>query len=299
MNRDVELKHDTFIFLIMADESNQKLVSSCISNLSIVVHFINTFDAKDSLRFNQPSLVIMDSEFSIDEELINELKQCQIPYIFVTSFQQPNEHITLWDLDAADILVKPLSSIELLNKVRVHLNYTQRLNELKLMSCIDGLTGAFNRSHFDNDIANLLHQQKKSKLPLSLMMLDLDHFKEFNDTYGHLQGDNALKLCVQIINKCIKRPYDAVYRYGGEEFIIALPGARFNIAQQIAKQITQALYSANIPHKVSPFKLLTASIGGVTLGTSNRTLDAKELLMLADQALYQAKRTGRNTVCWA
>jgi len=169
-------------------------------------------------------------------------------------------------------------------------------NKLEVLAHIDSLTEVFNRRHFDD----LLHQEwgrlKREKGELSLILCDVDYFKNYNDTYGHLKGDQCLRLIAQTINSTIHRPSDMVARYGGDEFVLLLPNTALDGAQHLAEEILNRICQLQIRHEESPLAdYVTITIGAGT-GFPNEDLPEDKFIWLADKALYEAKRRGRNCV---
>jgi diguanylate cyclase (GGDEF)-like protein len=165
---------------------------------------------------------------------------------------------------------------------------------LQRLANIDSLTQIANRRCFDEVLFQEWKRLQREKLPLSLILCDIDFFKNYNDTYGHPAGDDCLKQVAKILDQAINRPADLVARYGGEEFVLILPNTdtegAMRIAEKISFQITDATI-ANIGSQVSQY--LTLSLGIATLIPSHKT-SPEFLISKADQALYQAKQAGRN-----
>ena len=175
-------------------------------------------------------------------------------------------------------------------------NLTQSRDTLKSLSTLDELTGIANRRAFDEHIAKVWRQCRRSKTPLSVVMSDIDFFKQYNDHYGHLEGDRCLKRIAEVIATETKRPFDLAARYGGEEFICVLPGATLDSAEHIANTILSRVQDLAIPHKDSTVApVVTLSLGvAATIPCEDTT--AQQLVGRADKALYSAKQTSRNTV---
>lgn len=168
--------------------------------------------------------------------------------------------------------------------------------ELENLTHIDGLTNIFNRRYFDEIIEKEIERGKRSNKPLSLLMCDVDSFKNYNDTYGHVAGDNCLIKVATILNDFFSRAADFVARYGGEEFVVILPSIESKIALDLANKLIIEIQNYNLPHKSSTVsKVVTISMGLVTK-QPGESINSTLLIEKADKALYQAKENGRNRV---
>lgn len=164
--------------------------------------------------------------------------------------------------------------------------------ELEKLTMMDGLTGIYNRRYFDSFLQKLWGINKTNRFPIALIMLDIDNFKVFNDTFGHLAGDQCLKNVASLINSSIDRQGDFVARYGGEEFAIILSNTTEDEAVELAEKIRLKVKNAIIYSADSP---ITISLG-VAILSMNTNMEPNDLINLADRALYEAKRRGRNRV---
>jgi len=165
--------------------------------------------------------------------------------------------------------------------------------QLERLAAYDGLTQLFNRRSFDESLIRFSLQAKRELTSLTLLMIDLDYFKPYNDHYGHLQGDDCLKEFSKLLNRSLRRPVDTAFRYGGEEFAVLLPNSRAEGGEVIAQRIKHALEKAAIEHVKSTITdYLTVSVG-IALSV-NGEIDPNELIARADSALYEAKKQGRN-----
>jgi diguanylate cyclase (GGDEF)-like protein len=168
--------------------------------------------------------------------------------------------------------------------------------KIKKHAVIDALTDIPNRRSFSEHILKEFRDSQRTKLPLSVIMCDIDNFKSYNDTYGHNKGDECLKQVAQIIKNSLQRPRDFCARYGGEEFVIILSDTQRDGAIHIAEKIRDNVQKAKIPHSKSlPLEVVTLSLGVSTM-TSDVLLLSEELVKQADKALYKAKQKGRNCV---
>jgi diguanylate cyclase (GGDEF)-like protein len=165
--------------------------------------------------------------------------------------------------------------------------------QLELLSATDGLTGLANRRQFDQHLYSEWQRSMRSSLPISLLLLDIDHFKRYNDQYGHLAGDACLRQVAGILYDCAQRTGELVARYGGEEFALLLPGADGDVAMTVAQRCMDEVAKARIAHADSPVaEYLTVSIGVATV-VASQDLVPESLVRCADEALYRVKSSGR------
>lgn len=168
--------------------------------------------------------------------------------------------------------------------------------KLELLASQDQLTGLANRRCFDETLALETRRAQRAGAPLSLLLIDIDQFKLFNDTYGHVAGDECLQAVSGVIAGCVRRPSDLVARYGGEELAVILPETRLEGAHQLAIAMQQALAEANLVHAASPFGRVTMSIGIACRRADEAVHGAPSIVEVADSALYRAKDGGRNRI---
>lgn len=169
------------------------------------------------------------------------------------------------------------------------------VSELERMATRDGLTALANRRHFDIQLQASLRRAKDAGGMVSLLLLDVDYFKPFNDTYGHPAGDRILKTIASTLKACCRKHTDMVARYGGEEFAVIMQDATPGLAEQAANRMRNAVRNLNIAHKASPLGRVTISIGVATL-EGYLALTEAELLEKCDAALYAAKCAGRDSI---
>jgi len=169
--------------------------------------------------------------------------------------------------------------------------------QLKILASTDGLTGLMNRRAFDHALETELARSRRNNSPLSLLIIDIDWFKAFNDLYGHPAGDTCLRAVGASLKRVLKRPADFVARYGGEEFVAVLPDMDEAGAFRVAEAFRTALLERNLVHGGSNTGRVTASVGAATYRTHSGIRWSKELVSRADQALYNAKADGRDRIC--
>ncbi|PIA68771.1 sensor domain-containing diguanylate cyclase [Pseudomonas sediminis] len=168
--------------------------------------------------------------------------------------------------------------------------------QLQRLSQLDGLTGLYNRRYFDQQLLAEWRRLRRLDAPLALLMLDIDHFKAYNDALGHLAGDDALRRVSNVLRESLQREGDTACRYGGEEFAIILANTNLDGAEQVAARIHAMIADLDIAHPASPFSRLTLSIGLIVVDPVSDEQPG-ELLAQGDQALYRAKHEGRNRTC--
>jgi diguanylate cyclase (GGDEF)-like protein len=245
-----------------------------------------------------PDLILLDIAMPQMDglETCRKLKEqpqlADIPIIFVTSLEQQAEENQCWQVGGSDFILKPVNHVTLKNRVRAQITLKQQNQYLKQLAFIDGLTNLWNRRFADDYLARQLSLSHRQQHELTLMMIDIDLFKQYNDHFGHLQGDDCLKSVCQLLASCLKRPSDVLARFGGEEFICILPGCKWQDAELLGQVMVQAVADGALPHPLSPYRFVTVSIGLASTGLS--IMQASELIATADQALYQAKDQGRH-----
>ncbi|MEP6874253.1 MAG: diguanylate cyclase [Burkholderiales bacterium] len=256
-------------------------------------------------REDPPDLVLLDVVMpDMDgHEVCAQLKADEatrsIPVIFVTSHSDAEEETKGLELGAVDFIAKPVNPAVVRARVKTHLTLKAQSDLLRRMVFIDGLTGVANRRSFDERLDTEWRRAARSALPLALLMLDVDHFKRFNDRYGHQVGDECLRRVAVAIRGGLLRPGDLVARYGGEEFACILPGTDFEGAMAVGAGIEKSVRGLQIEHADSDASdVVTVSVG-VSMSPPERGGDPARLLALADAQLYRAKHSGRGRACGA
>jgi len=252
-----------------------------------------------------PELVVLDWVMpGIDgPELCRKIRgMSNAPYqyiLLVTAKNDSQDVVTGLEAGADDYLTKPFDQNELRARLRVgkrilalQTDLIESREKLRFQATHDGLTGVWNRTEVLEMLGREMERANRSEGLTGLLLLDLDHFKNVNDTYGHLAGDVVLKEAADRIAKVV-RPYDIVGRYGGEEFLVVLPNCDIGQSRQTAERICAAV--AADPIRIGSFEVqVTASIG-VTACAAN-TIEETQLLAISDAALYKAKGAGRNRI---
>jgi diguanylate cyclase (GGDEF)-like protein len=217
-----------------------------------------------------------------------------IPVIFITAQNSPADETRALDGGAVDFISKPINPAVLRARVRTHLTVKQQADLLRSMAFVDGMTGIPNRRQFDETLARDWRSCLRSASPLTVLMIDIDHFKQFNDSYGHPAGDACLKQIAAALQPGGGRPRDLVARYGGEEFVLLLPSTDLAGGQLKAEGVRSAVQDLAIAHRASSVAaVVTVSIGIATV-VPTPELTPERLVAAADAQLYAAKLRGRN-----
>ena len=250
-----------------------------------------------------PALILLDVMMPDMDgfETCKQLKKIEgfenIPIIFLTALSTPEDEVKCFEAGGADFVSKPCNPTVLRARIKTHIQLKQHLDIVQSLAMRDRLTSLYNRRCFDERINKDWRACQRAHLPLSVLLIDIDHFKSFNDTYGHQKGDECLRTVAQAILGQMRRGHDMAARYGGEEFVCLLPNADASSAFLMAERIRQAIKALAIPHASSNADyVITASIG-LASESDFQNKSYVQLLKLADERLYEAKRQGRNRIC--
>lgn len=239
-----------------------------------------------------------------------------LPVIMLTAQDTIEDLQLAFAAGAIDYIKKPFDKMELITRVRSALRLKNEMDQrkarereltetlhqlqaansmLKTLSAIDSLTNIANRRYLDNYLDEEWRRAVRSETPLAIIMADVDHFKLYNDTYGHQMGDEALINVASVLKEVVHRPGDLAARYGGEEFIVVLQDSGKEGAITLAEKICKNIFYRHIPHEKSSYGFVTLSMGVSSVVPTMDSLPA-ELIGEADKALYRAKENGRNRV---
>ena len=252
---------------------------------------------------NPPDLILLDvvmpdmDGFEVCRRLKADEATAHIPVIFVTAHSDAAQETKGLDLGAVDFIAKPINPNVVRARVKAHITLKFQSDLLRILVFLDGLTGVFNRRYFDQQIAVEWARAARNGSSLSLILLDVDHFKRYNDHYGHQAGDDALRLIASTLKSCLRRPADLVARYGGEEFACVLPETSFDDALSLAHELEHQIRAKEIPHETSEVHPYVTISAGLATRNPQDPGDLAGLIGRADQLLYQAKHTGRAQVC--
>ncbi len=281
------------------DPGNIEILNDLLDDEYEVLFAMEGPRALDLIREQMPDLVILDvmmpglSGYEVCRELKRDPATDKIPVVFLTSLDNDQGEAYGLELGAIDYISKPIRPAIVKARVRNHMELKKSRDMLEMLSMIDSLTGVANRNKFDRTFSDSLKLAKRENQTLALMLLDLDHFKQINDTYGHAVGDEVLQRVARCcVHSC--RETDMVARLGGDEFAILLinpqdGGAAEKIAESILGDLGRSMDVQGNTLQI-----------GVSIGIAHYPEDGQSgdmLVKKADSALYGAKRSGRNRVC--
>lgn len=296
-----ELPVEPDLILIIDDSVDAiLLLSDMLEGQGNILFATNGQSGIELAKQRHPRLILLD----VDMPQMNGYEVCRIlksspdtrecAVIFVTGNSTMESEVAALEAGAVDFITKPLNPPVVRARVRTHLNLQRHTLALAQLASRDGLTGLFNRRYFDEQLERELDRHRRQRLPLGLALIDIDHFKTYNDGYGHQQGDACLIRVAGAIGAGTRRPGEAIARYGGEEFVVILPYTSSEDAQKYGNWICEHVRSLNITHVFSTTSQVVTVSVGVTSVIPDHKMDAGALIRAADQALYQAKSSGRN-----
>jgi diguanylate cyclase (GGDEF)-like protein len=252
----------------------------------------------------RPDLILLDvlmpemDGYELCRLLKDDPTTKDIPVIFITAKNDVSDEELGFRVGAVDYIAKPFSPVVVQARVRTHLALKRNVDLLESLAFLDGLTGIPNRRRLDREMHSEWNRALRGQTPISLLMVDVDYFKKFNDNYGHGCGDDCLREVAGALEASVKRTGDLVARYGGEEFVILLPATDDAGLLRVARRIQENVKGLGIAHAHSQVAdHITVSLGGYTLIPTPGMSDSI-LLDFADKLLYQAKQTGRNRLLY-
>lgn len=305
------------VLVIDRSAAHRTLICECLAQLP-EIRPLGAATGAEAFRLYQrhaPSMVLLDIALH-DTDGIALAKEIRIlesslghsglanwtPIIFLSTVQDEEQLAQGILAGGDDFLYKPISEVVLLAKVRAMLRIAgmqkavhEAHRKLKETSLLDGLTNIPNRRHFDETLAIEWKRCIRQESPLSIIIGDVDFFKQFNDLYGHQAGDTCLRAVAGALNESLFRVEDTVARYGGEEFAAILPGTDSHGALAVAERMRRSARELGIPHEQGVGGLVSCSFG-IATGLPSTDLAPHQLLQAADSKLYGAKRAGRNRV---
>ncbi len=288
--------------ILVVDDAmeNIQILHAALQDEHEVLFALDGSRALELAHTQHPDLILLDAlmpdadGYVLCRELLAAPETADIPIVFVTALSSPEDETRALEAGAADFISKPVNAAVVRARVRTQLTVKRQRDALRALILVDALTGVANRRAFDERLDAEWRRCSRSGLPVALMLVDIDHFKLYNDHYGHPGGDATLVQVAGAMRRTAGRGQDLVARYGGEEFAILLPQLDAQGAGGVARRLMAELDHMAIPHAASPTAPhLTASMGIACMVPGEHSFPA-DLIQVADALLYQAKAGGRN-----
>jgi diguanylate cyclase (GGDEF)-like protein len=292
--------------VLVADDDaiNRQVLGELLKPEYTVLLAKNGTQALERAQRHVPDLILLDvvmpdmDGYEVLRRLRADPATAHIAVIFISGLDRPEDEANGLKLGAADYIAKPFNAVVVMARVALHLQLVRQRRMLEHLANMDSLTGLANRRRFDEAYAMEWQRAQRNGEPLSLALLDIDCFKQYNDLYGHPAGDRVLRAVARTAASAMRRPADLAARYGGEELALLLPATDAAQARHVMEGIRHAIAVQGIPHAASAAApMLTVSVGGATCTSSGGETEP-ELLEAADHHLYRAKQAGRNRVSW-
>ena len=292
--------------VLVADDDaiNRQVLGELLKPDYMVVMAKSGAQALEKAALHAPDLILLDvvmpdmDGYEVLRRLRDDPHTAHISVIFISGLDRPEDEANGLNLGASDYIAKPFNPTVVTARVALHLQVVRQRRMLERLANIDGLTELANRRRFDEMFGSEWARARTSGRPLSLALLDIDCFKQYNDHYGHPAGDRVLRAVARTAASFMRRPVDLAARYGGEELVLLMPDTYSEQARHLLGNLCHAVEQLAIVHGASQVApVLTVSVGGATLGEAGDET-AAELLEAADHRLYRAKHAGRNRVEW-
>ncbi|MEA2060420.1 MAG: diguanylate cyclase [Thermodesulfobacteriota bacterium] len=298
------LRKKTSILIVDDQPANIRSLSAILQEEYTIMVATSGAKALEIARGKKkPDLILLDVKMPEMDgyEVLRSLKSDEntrdIPVVFVTAKDADDEEEFGLKLGAADYITKPVRTAIAKVRIRNLIDLKIKTDQIEYISKHDGITDIPNRRLFDDYCRRAWGQAQRNSQPLSVIMMDIDYFKELNDHYGHSAGDECIRRVAQALAEQIYREADMVARYGGDEFAAVLPDTDTAGAMQIACRFKEAVAKLAIPHAFSKITdVVTLSIGTATFDTVFKPISMDILIIASDEALYLGKEGGRNRI---
>jgi diguanylate cyclase (GGDEF)-like protein len=286
--------------LIVDDQpANIHVLAQALRDEYVLYFATSGDDALERAARGEVDLVLLDVQmpgldgFEVCRRLKADERTRGLPVIFVTTLSDVAEETRGFDVGGVDYITKPISPPVVRARVRTHLELKDARDRLEQLASVDALTGVANRRRFDACLEHEWRRAVRGRQWLSLVLLDVDYFKRYNDHYGHARGDACLAAVARTLSAACRRPADLVARYGGEEFALVLPQTEPEGARALVRTVLEYMRELALEHADSPCApYVTLSAGAASLIPAERDV-AAEALKQADWLLYEAKEGGR------
>lgn len=292
------------MILVVDDDPTSIKLATIVLEKSYDVRIVKDSErAFDAALKVCPDLILLDVMMpGIDGyEVCRQLQECtetqDIPVIFLSGKTESIDEAKGFEFGAVDYIHKPFSGAVMLARINTHLTLKHQRDLLRKLTITDGLTGVTSRRGFDELLQREWRRCSRAKLPISVLAVDIDYLKQYNDHYGHQEGDYCIKTIAESLKLVAFRAFDIIARYDGGQFVLILPETGNMEMLQIADRIHEETEILGIPHVKTPELRVTVSIGGYTQ-VPGSMVTPSAIMSYVDQRLYNAKQAGRNTSCF-
>lgn len=288
--------------ILIVDDSPEsiRLLSGLILDKGDVLFATSGEAGLNLARQRRPDLILLDVEmpdlsgYEVCRRLKDDPDTRDIAVMIVTSHHSSAHEVQALESGAIDFLTKPLAPAVVRARVQTQLTLKSQADALHRQAMLDGLTGLYNRAYFHEHLELEWRRHQRQQVPLGFALLDVDHFKAFNDQYGHVAGDACLRRVAEALKASTRRPAEFVVRYGGEEFAIVMPNTPREEIGRFGEWICRQVQDLAIPHEGSSAAPVVTISAGLAVLVPTPDLTWSDLIERADRALYRAKQEGRN-----
>lgn len=309
------ITHKATILVVDDQPANLKILLSFLKDHQFEIRIADSGERTlQILKTYQPDIILLDvmmpgiNGFETCRQIKRNQNTADIPIIFITALNSIEDKVSGFEAGGVDYITKPFQQIEVLTRINTHVTLRRKEQELqkaldevtrqqqllKKLSITDDLTGLYNRRHLNTILRQEFQRSKRHNHDLSSLMLDLDHFKQVNDKYGHEFGDKVLREFAYVLEEFL-RSSDYAFRFGGEEFLLLLPETNIEGAMQVGEKIRLRMAREELTEKHILATVLV-SVGVASVHCHHPKV-CNDLIAYADKALYTAKECGRNQVC--
>jgi diguanylate cyclase (GGDEF)-like protein len=309
LHTGILLDHKPTVLIADDEKINLKILSEILKSEVELILTKSGEQVIDKASKFKPDLILLDiimpkmDGFSVIKNLKSNINTHHIPVIFITALTDVNNEEKGFNLGASDYIQKPFHAVCVLARVRLHLQLARQRALLAQLAYVDSLTTLANRRKYDEVFDLELISAKRDQTHFSLAVIDIDFFKQYNDSYGHFLGDQVLQKVAKALADALQRPRDFIARTGGEEFVIILPNTDLDGAGKIIAECCQAVSDLKIVNCKKgeidnpPVNYITVSAGGFSC-VPEKSLIKSDIYNHADNMLYKAKSLGRNCQQW-
>lgn len=298
-----EIRKRPLVLIVDDINENLRLIGNILTENNYSVAFASNGEKGIKAAITSvPDLILLDiglpdiEGYEVCKELKVNSKTAEVPIIFITAHNDSDDIVKGFRAGAVDYITKPFHQPEFLARIKTHIDLKYAKERIEELSYFDEGSGVANKRYFNKFFEIEWKKAIRNKNEISIIMIDVDYFKSYNDIYGHIEGDKCLAKIARTISNCLERPSDFVARFGGEEFVCVLPETDRIGAFIVAEKIRKKVESINITHrKTNNSEVVTVSLGVNTV-TPDSSSDMLEFVYNADNALYSSKNNGRNRV---